>query len=56
VVEAFESIKEKKDGLRGLPDRSTVEIARIEAEIKVLAAQARLDAAKAAAPGGQPKP
>jgi hypothetical protein len=56
VVEAFESIKEKKDGLRGLPDRSTVEVARIEGEIKVLAAQARLDAAKAAAPGGQPKP
>jgi hypothetical protein len=54
VVEAFEAVKENKDALRGLPDRASEEIARIEADLKVLEAQARLDAAKAAASGGKP--
>ena len=49
VVEEFEAIKEKKDGLRGLPDRASAEIERINAEVKVLEAQAGLDAAKAKA-------
>ncbi len=54
VVEAFEAIKEKKDGLRGLPDRATAEIARIEAEMRVLEAHARLDAAKSRPSGAAP--
>jgi hypothetical protein len=54
VVEAFEAIKENKDALRGLPDRAAEEIARIESEMKVLEAQTRLDAARAAASGGKP--
>src|SRR6266508_2572048 len=56
VVEAFEAIKEKKDGLRGLPDRATAEIARTEAQMKVLEAQARLDAAKAKSSTGAQLP
>jgi hypothetical protein len=54
VIEEFEAIKEKKDTLRGLPDRATVEIARIEAEMKVLQAQARLEAARSEAAGRKP--
>jgi hypothetical protein len=55
AVEAFESTKEKKDGLRGLPDRATVEVKRMQAEEKVVEAKARLDATKARA-GVKDKP
>lgn len=51
VVEAFEATKEKKDGLRGLPDRAPAEIAGIEAEMRVLEAHRRLDAARDQAEG-----
>jgi hypothetical protein len=47
VVEAFESIKEKKDGLRRLPDRADAEASRYIKEVKVLEAKKRLDEAKA---------
>lgn len=49
AVDAFEATKEKKDGLRGLPDRATVEVKRMQAEEKVIEAQAHLDATKAKA-------
>jgi hypothetical protein len=52
VVEAFESVKEKKDGLRGLPDRAAAEIVRLDKERKVIDARSRLDAAKARASSG----
>lgn len=51
VVEAFESIKEKKDGLRRLPDRAIVEVSHLEKEAQVLEARKRRDEAKAQSPG-----
>lgn len=49
VVDAFEAIKEKKDGLRGLPNRQAAEVERMDAEMKVLEAESRLAAARAKA-------
>ena len=46
IVTEFQSIKEKKDTLRGLPDRATVEIRRIDMDSKV--AEAKTRAAQAA--------
>ena len=45
IVDEFESIKSKKDGLRGLPDRETEEIRRNEMARKV--AEARTKTAEA---------
>jgi hypothetical protein len=46
VVTEFQSIKEKKDSLRGLPDRAKVEIQRIDVDRKV--SEAKTKAAEAA--------
>ena len=46
IVEEFESIKSKKDGLRGLPDRESVEIRRMDMARKV--SEARTKTAEAA--------
>jgi hypothetical protein len=46
IVDEFESIKSKKDGLRGLPDRESVEIRRMEMARKV--SEARTKTAEAA--------
>jgi hypothetical protein len=46
LVTEFGSIKEKKDALRGLPDRETVEIRK--ADMARRASEARLRAAQAA--------
>lgn len=40
VVGAFEATKGKKDSLRGLPDRATAEIARLESQIRLKVAKA----------------
>ena len=54
IVTEFEVIKEKKDGLRGLPDRAEVEIRRAEMDRRLAEARARANEAnvkvKAAAP------
>ena len=50
VVNEFESIKERKDGLRGLPDRAKIEIERAEMEEKVAEAKAKATAAAKATP------
>ena len=57
LVTEFGSIKEKKDGLRGLPDRETVEIRRADmarkaSEARLRAAQAAKAEADAKKPGG----
>ncbi len=50
IVEEFESIKSKKDGLRGLPDRETEEIRRNDMARKVSEARTRTaEAARAEA-------
>jgi hypothetical protein len=54
ILTEFESIKEKKDALRGLRDRDTIELRRTEQERKLVEARARLDEAKkAAGPAGR---
>jgi hypothetical protein len=51
VVTEFESIKEKKDALRGLPKRADLEIERAEMARKVAEAKTRAAAAEKAAGG-----
>jgi hypothetical protein len=56
VVAEFESIKERKDTLRGLPDRAKIEIQRAEMEEKVAEAKAKAAAAaKASHARGRPQ-
>jgi hypothetical protein len=56
VVNEFESIKERKDALRDLPDRARIEIERAEMEEKVAAARAKAAAAaKASHARGRPQ-
>ena len=56
IVTEFETIKEKKDGLRGLPDRDAVELRRAEMKRKLSETRARTRNAQAdtAPPEGQP--
>jgi hypothetical protein len=51
IVTDFQATKEKKDALRGLPDRTTVELRRIDGEKKLAAARQGLADAKKADPG-----
>jgi hypothetical protein len=65
IVEEFEAIKERKDGLRGLPDRDAIEMRRADvarrlaeaelrrAEVEKAAAEARKAANAAKAVAGQ---
>ena len=56
VVNEFESIKERKDALRGLPNRARIEIERAEMEEKVAEARAKAAAAaKASHARGRPQ-
>jgi hypothetical protein len=52
IVTEFEAIKEKKDGLRGLPDRDAVELRRVAAQKRLLEAQAGLAGARSKASSG----
>jgi hypothetical protein len=52
VIEEFEAIKEKKDSLRGLPDRDAIELRRVETERRLVEAEAALAAAKATTDAG----
>ena len=55
LVTEFEAIKEKKDALRGLPDRATVELRRLDMDRRVSEAKARAaQAAKAVPEASEP--
>jgi hypothetical protein len=57
VVTEFEAVKEKKDSLRGLPDRDTVELRRAETARKLAEARSRVREPRAtvAAPLEEPE-
>jgi hypothetical protein len=56
TVTEFEETKAKKDGLRGLPDRTTVQLRRLEAEARLAEAEAQTEAAKRKAAAARHQP
>jgi hypothetical protein len=50
VVVEFQATKEKKDALRGLPDRATVELRRLETERRLAEARSRTAEARTSRP------